>query len=205
MLNKLLLVWRNKEANQVTASFMLVLFVSALFSGHAVAQTEQTSLLPGNGAPLLVTPEVHLTSPAPPVGASNATAGNTAGATNATVRRATHGQGPRRRAAIRRPCIHRHDHAEPGDTSRSSAQHAGSPPGNGHPADRCYECDRRQHGGSCKCNHGFAGHAESNHHGAGIHRSGEHDHDSASSGRDSPGTGDLGGESPRQIGSRSCQ
>jgi hypothetical protein len=74
MLNKLLLVWRNKEANQVTASFMLVLFVSALFCGHAVAQTEQTSLLPGNGAPLLVTPEAHLTSPAPPVGASNATA-----------------------------------------------------------------------------------------------------------------------------------
>ena len=85
MLNKLLLAWRNKEATQVTALFMLVLFVSALFSGHAVAQTEQTSLLPGNGAPLMVTPEVHLTSPAPTVGATNATAGNTAGATNATV------------------------------------------------------------------------------------------------------------------------
>jgi hypothetical protein len=85
MLNKLLLVWRNKEASQVTASFMLVLFVSALFSGHAVAQTEQTSLLPGNGAPLLITPEARLTSPAPPVGASNATAGNQVGATNQTV------------------------------------------------------------------------------------------------------------------------
>ena len=84
MLNKLLLVWRNKEVVQVMASFMLVLLVSALFSDHAVAQTEQTSLLPGNGAPLLITPEVHLTSPAPPVGASNATAGNMAGATNAT-------------------------------------------------------------------------------------------------------------------------
>jgi hypothetical protein len=84
MLNKLLVVWRNKEANQVTALFLLVLFASALFSGHAVAQTDQTSLLPGNGAPLLITPEVHLTSPAPPVGASNAAAGNMAGATNAT-------------------------------------------------------------------------------------------------------------------------
>lgn len=85
MLNKLLLVWRNKEANPVMASFMLVLFVSALFSGHAVGQTEQTSLLPGNGAPLLIAPEVHLTSPAPPVGASNATAGNQVGATTQTV------------------------------------------------------------------------------------------------------------------------
>jgi hypothetical protein len=78
MLNKLLLVWRNKEANRITASFMLVLFVSALFCGYAVAQTEQTSILPGNGAPLLITPEAHLTSPAPPVGASDATASNQA-------------------------------------------------------------------------------------------------------------------------------
>jgi len=85
MLNKLLLVWRNKVATQFTALFMFVLFVSALFCGHAIGQTEQTSLLPGNGAPLLVTPGVHLTSPAPTVGATNATAGNTAGATNQTV------------------------------------------------------------------------------------------------------------------------
>ena len=85
MLNKLLLVWRNKVATQVTALFMFVLFVSALFCGHAMGQTAQTSLLPGNGAPLVVTPEVHLTSPAPTVGATNATAGNTAGATNQTV------------------------------------------------------------------------------------------------------------------------
>jgi hypothetical protein len=86
MLNKLFLGRRNKEATQVRAFLMLVLFVSALFCGHAIGQTEQTSfLLPGNGAPLLVTPEVHLTSPAPAVGATNATAGNTAGATNQTV------------------------------------------------------------------------------------------------------------------------
>ena len=69
----------------VRSALILVLALAALFPGHAVAQTEQTSLLPGNGAPLLVTPEVHLTSPAPPVGASNATAGNQAGATTQTV------------------------------------------------------------------------------------------------------------------------
>ena len=95
MLNKLLLALRNKEATQVRAFFMLVLFVSALFCGHAIGQTEQTSLLPGNGAPLLVTPEVHLTSPAPTAGATNATAGNTAGATNQTSRCAVYGPGPR--------------------------------------------------------------------------------------------------------------
>lgn len=85
MLNKLLLARRNKKATQVAAFFMLVLFVSALFCGHAIGQTEQTSLLPGNGAPLLVTPEVHLASPALPVGATDATAGNQVGATTQTV------------------------------------------------------------------------------------------------------------------------
>ncbi len=70
---------------QAAASFLVIVLISALVPGCAMAQTEQTGLLPGNGAPLLVTPEVHLTSPAPPVGASNATAGNTAGATNATL------------------------------------------------------------------------------------------------------------------------
>ena len=124
MLNKLLLVWRNKEATQVAAFFMLVWFVSALFCGHAIAQTEQTSLLPGNGAPLLVTPEAHLTSHAPSAGATNATAGNTAGATNGTIAVPLMARDHRGRAAIRRPCLYSYDHAQPGDTSRSGARHA---------------------------------------------------------------------------------
>ena len=85
MFRNWLFVSHYKEAKPVTVSLILVLLVSALLCAAAAAQTDQTPLLPGNGAPLLVTPEVHLTSPAPPVGASNATAGNTAGATNATV------------------------------------------------------------------------------------------------------------------------
>ncbi len=77
--------WSNKHAKCATAFFALILLVPTVFSAFAVAQTGQTIVLPGNGAPILVTPEVHLSSAAPSVGASNATAGNTAGATNATA------------------------------------------------------------------------------------------------------------------------
>ncbi len=56
----------------------------AFLCGSAVGQT-QTVPLPGNGAPLLVTPEIHLGSPRIMVGATNATAGNTAGAANMTA------------------------------------------------------------------------------------------------------------------------
>ena len=52
---------------------------------ESASQTGQSILLPGTGAPLPGTPEVHLSSPALSVGASNATAGNAAGATNQTV------------------------------------------------------------------------------------------------------------------------
>ena len=85
MFRTLTFVWQSKYARHVSAILMLVLFAPAAFSVFAIAQTEQTVMLPGNGAPLLITPEVHLSSPTPTAGASNATAGNTAGATNATV------------------------------------------------------------------------------------------------------------------------
>jgi hypothetical protein len=76
-------------------------------SNSAPSPTPQTIVLPGTGvpgvvagpstntgtaviiappsAPLLVTPEVHLTTVVPQVGASNATPGNTAGAANSTA------------------------------------------------------------------------------------------------------------------------
>jgi hypothetical protein len=65
--------------------FVSLVLVLSIFSVQAAAQADQPNLLPGNDAPLVVTPEVHLSAPALPVGASNATAGNNAGATNATV------------------------------------------------------------------------------------------------------------------------
>ena len=85
MFNRILVGPRRNEARQRSASLMVVVLVAWMLSAYAVGQTDQMNLLPGNGAPLLVTPEVHLSSPSLPVGASNATAGNTAGATNATV------------------------------------------------------------------------------------------------------------------------
>src|SRR5512142_1284183 len=85
MPRKLSLHWPNKHAKRATAFFALILLVPTVFSAFAVAQTGQTVVLPGNGAPILVTPQVHLTSAAPSVGASNATLGNTVGATNATA------------------------------------------------------------------------------------------------------------------------
>ncbi len=72
------------DATNRKALFIFIALVSSMLSACAVAQTNQTSLLPGNGAPLLVTPEVHLGSAPPAVGAANATAGSTAEATNAT-------------------------------------------------------------------------------------------------------------------------
>ncbi len=85
MFRKLSLLWRNKDAKHVTAFMILVLLAPAVFSAFAMAQTQPTIVLPGNGAPILVTPEVHLTSPAPSVGASSATPGNAVGATNGTA------------------------------------------------------------------------------------------------------------------------
>ena len=78
---------------------VVIMLLSA--SALAVAQTTQSSV-PGAiagpstntgtaviiappSAPLLVTPEVHLTTVVPQVGASNATPGNTAGAANSTA------------------------------------------------------------------------------------------------------------------------
>jgi hypothetical protein len=85
MFRKLSLLWRSKDAKHVMAFMTLVLFAPAVLSAFAIAQTGPTVVLPGNGAPILVTPQVHLTSAAPSVGASNATPGNTVGATNATA------------------------------------------------------------------------------------------------------------------------
>ncbi len=64
---------------------LIVLFSATLFCSLAVAQSSQPVTMPGTGAPLLVTPEIHLGSPVPRVGATNATAGNTAGASNSTA------------------------------------------------------------------------------------------------------------------------
>lgn len=88
-------------------ALLIVLLTLSLCAIAQTNQAPQTVVLPGTGvpgavagpstntgtaviiappsAPLLVTPEVHLTTVVPQVGASNATAGNNAGAANSTA------------------------------------------------------------------------------------------------------------------------
>jgi hypothetical protein len=77
------------KPQSLIAFLILAVLVISAGAQETASQTGQSILLPGNGAPLLVTPEVHLTSPASSVGGSNATAGCAAGATNQTVGRPT--------------------------------------------------------------------------------------------------------------------